>query len=111
LTDLFALLLDNAMIHGQSTNPDTDSVIRIYGEREGSLSRFHMCDNGCGVPAEYLERVFEIFERLNVKGGGGGTGIGLSIARRIVESQHGRIWIESLAEGGAMVVFELPDGE
>jgi signal transduction histidine kinase len=39
-----------------------------------------------------------------------GTGIGLSIARRIVESRHGRIWIENLPEGGAMLVFELPDG-
>jgi len=41
----------------------------------------------------------------------GKTDIGLSIARRIVESRHGRIWIENIPEGGAMVVFELPDGE
>jgi len=111
LTDLFTLLLDNALLHGQSANSEMGSVIRIHGEREGNLSRFYIIDNGIGIPPEYLERVFEIFERLNVKGSEGGTGIGLSIARRIVESQHGRIWIENLPESGAMVVFELPDGE
>lgn len=111
LTDLFSVLLDNALRHGQSADPNTASTIRISGERCEGLSRFCICDNGCGIPAEYLERVFEIFERLSVKNGEGGTGIGLAIARRIVESRHGRIWIENLPEGGAEVIFELPDKE
>ncbi len=111
LTDLFIVLLDNALRHGQSIDPDVPSRIRISGERGEGFSRFRICDNGSGIPVEYLERVFEIFERLSVKTGEGGTGIGLSIARRIVESRHGKIWIENLPEGGAMVVFELPDEE
>ena len=111
LTDLFSVLLDNALRHGQPADPNEPPVIRVAGEREDGLSRFRIIDNGCGIPVEYLERVFEIFERLTVKNGEGGTGIGLSIARRIVESKHGKIWIENLPEGGAMVVFELPDGE
>ncbi len=109
LIDLFALLLDNAIRHGQSGEVGVDSCIAVSGERDKGLSRFRIRDNGNGIPTEYLERVFEIFERLNVVNGEGGTGIGLSIARRIVESRHGRIWIENRPEGGAMVVFELPD--
>ncbi|MEI7457207.1 MAG: PAS domain S-box protein [Nitrosomonadales bacterium] len=109
LNDLFSLLLDNAIKHGQPADPHVLPVICISGEREGALSRFRISDNGCGIPAEYLERVFEIFERLS-HGSDGGAGIGLSIARRIVESRHGKIWIENLPYGGAMVVFELPDG-
>lgn len=110
LTDLFAVLLDNALRHGQPADPNVASLVRITGERGDGLSRFRICDNGNGIPVEYLERVFEIFERLSVANRDVGTGIGLSIARRIVESRHGRIWIENLPEGGAMVVFELPDG-
>jgi PAS domain S-box-containing protein len=108
-TDLFTLLLDNALRHGQSVNANVASTIHIVGERAGDVSRYSIIDNGCGIPAEYLERVFEIFERLSVTRGEGGTGIGLSIARRIVESRHGKIWIENLPEGGTKVVFELPD--
>lgn len=100
LTDLFTVLLDNALHHGQSADPNVASLIRITGEREDGLSRFRICDNGGGIPVEYLERVFEIFERLSVANRDMGTGIGLSIARRIVESRHGRIWIENLSEGG-----------
>ncbi len=111
LTDLFALLLDNALRHGQSPDPYKASFIRISGERGDGLSRIRIRDNGSGIPAQYLERVFEIFERLNVGNSEGGTGIGLSIARRIVESRHGKIWIENADDGGAQVVFELPDGE
>jgi light-regulated signal transduction histidine kinase (bacteriophytochrome) len=109
LTDLFTLLLDNAFRHGRSVNADVPTTIRILGERAGNVSRYSIIDNGGGIPAEYLERVFEIFERLSVARGAGGTGIGLSIARRIVESRHGKIWIENMPEGGTKVVFELPD--
>ncbi|MFA6311624.1 MAG: DUF3365 domain-containing protein [Sterolibacterium sp.] len=115
LMDLFAVLLENAVVHGHPLDPAVGPQIRIYGERDGAVSRYHVVDNGPGIPAEYQERVFGIFERLGTGGDTGnddpGTGIGLSIARRIIESRHGRIWIENLPQGGAMAVFELPDGE
>lgn len=109
LNDLFAVLLDNALIHGHPLDPALPPRIRIEGERGDGFSRYRVADNGPGIPAEYRERVFEIFERLS-SGGEGGSGIGLSIARRIVESRHGRIWIEQGEQGGTTVVFELPDG-
>jgi len=111
LMDLFCVLLENALHHGRPADSSVPRHIHIGGERQGRLSRYRIGDNGPGIPAEYRERVFGIFERLNTSGGEGGTGIGLSIARRIVESRHGKIWIENLPQGGALVTFELPDGE
>ena len=115
LIDLFLILVDNALRYGRPADPAQLPLIRIGGERCAGLSRYSVSDNGPGIPAEYLTRVFEIFERLSSRARSGdtdaGTGIGLSIARRIIESRHGRIWIENQPQGGATVVFELPDGE
>lgn len=108
LTDLFSLLLDNAMKHGRPLDSETPLQITVGGERGEGYSRYRVADNGPGIPAEYRERVFGIFERLS-SGAESGSGIGLSIARRIVESRQGRIWIEPAMSGGVMVVFELPD--
>ena len=108
LSDMFAVLLDNALIHARPLDPGQPLRIRISGERGDGYSRYRIADNGPGIPAEYRMRVFEIFERLT-SGREGGSGIGLSIARRIVESRHGRIWIEQNEPSGAVVLFELPD--
>jgi PAS domain S-box-containing protein len=109
LMDLFAVVLDNALRYGRPVDADSRLRIHISGERDGALSRYRISDNGAGIPAEYRRRVFEIFERLK-QGNEAGSGIGLSIARRIVESRNGSIWIENAPQGGTMVVFELPDG-
>ncbi|MFZ3018615.1 MAG: DUF3365 domain-containing protein [Gallionella sp.] len=109
LNDLFAVLVDNALIHARPLDHAQSLRISIGGERGEGLSRYRVADNGPGIRTEYRERVFEIFERLTA-GDEGGSGIGLSIARRIVESRHGKIWIEQAEQGGTAVVFELPDG-
>lgn len=108
LNDLFAVLLDNALIHARPVDSAQPLRIRISGEQHDGFSRYRVADNGPGIRAEYRERVFDIFERLTA-GGESGSGIGLSIARRIVESRHGRIWIEQAEQGGTAVVFELPN--
>ncbi|WAK03495.1 CHASE domain-containing sensor histidine kinase [Methylobacter sp. YRD-M1] len=110
LMDLFTEILDNALRYGRPVDAGSRPQVYISGERDGALSRYRISDNGAGIPAEYLRRVFEIFERLK-PGSTEGSGIGLSIARRIVESRNGSIWIENAPQGGAMVVFELPDGK
>lgn len=108
LTDLFSILLENALIHATPPDPQQTLRISIRGERSEGVSRYFVSDNGPGVPAEYQERIFGIFEHL---GGArkSGTGIGLSIARRIVESCGGAIRIDPTAASGTTVVFELPD--
>jgi two-component system, chemotaxis family, sensor kinase Cph1 len=64
-------------------------------------------DNGIGIPPEYHERVFGMFERLHSRDRFPGTGLGLAIVKRIVESYGGRIWVESEAGKGSTFYFSL----
>jgi signal transduction histidine kinase len=104
LINLLEILLDNALVHKR---PDTETHIRVSGGQREAMTYLRVEDNGPGIPEAYRQRVFEVFECLAVKPGGG-TGIGLAVARRIVESQGGKIAIETSTLGGAAVVFELP---
>jgi len=67
---------------------------------------FFVSDNGIGIPPEYHERVFRLFDKLNPESEG--TGIGLALVKRIVESHGGRIWIQSEFGQGAKFIFTLP---
>jgi len=103
LHQVIAVLLRNAVDNAREGVPP---LIRIAGEWLDGSVRYRVEDNGCGVPEVYRERVFRLFERL--KASGTGTGIGLAIARRIIEGRGGRIWIEDGFDGGAAIVFDLP---
>ncbi|MDJ1472300.1 ATP-binding protein [Cytophagaceae bacterium DM2B3-1] len=68
-------------------------------------------DNGIGFDAEYAEQIFILFRRLNARFEYSGTGIGLSICKRIVEGHGGTIWAESVPGNGATFTFTLPFSE
>lgn len=104
LIDLFEILLANALIHART---DKITMIRISGQNRQTITRFRIEDNGPGIEPQYQERVFGVFEQLKPNPLAG-TGIGLAIARRIVESRSGEIWIETPMQGGTAVVFDLP---
>jgi signal transduction histidine kinase len=70
--------------------------------------RFTVADSGPGIPPADLERVFDRFWRDGQRGGHVGAGLGLSIAKGIVEAHGGRIWAESAPGKGATFHFELP---
>ncbi|MEI7843180.1 MAG: CHASE domain-containing protein [Gallionellaceae bacterium] len=106
LSDLFEVAIDNALVHGKERSP---LIINIVGEPVGNFVRYSVSDNGPGIEAQYRERVFRVFERLSTMGDG--TGIGLAIVRRIVESCGGRVWIEESPQGGCRILFELPTKE
>ena len=107
MSDLFAVLISNSLIHATS---EQQPLVRIRGESLPDRVRVRIEDNGPGIPAEYRERVFKVFEHLGANPLAG-TGVGLSIARRIVESSNGQIWIERSPLGGIAVVFEIEKGE
>jgi two-component system sensor histidine kinase KdpD len=94
------------------------STIRIRAERgKNSMVRVSIEDEGAGIPVELRQRVFDKFFRATRAGDIGtseplGTGMGLSIAKGIVEAHDGTIWIEGRQDGkGTRVVFALPIGD
>jgi light-regulated signal transduction histidine kinase (bacteriophytochrome) len=105
LKDIFSILIDNALQYQYSKRTPQ---ITISGELKAGRIVFQVADNGIGIPAEYRERVFGVFERLQVHDDQNSTGIGLAIVRRIIESCGGSVALQETPGGGATVVFDLP---
>jgi light-regulated signal transduction histidine kinase (bacteriophytochrome) len=101
--DLWWALLDNAFLYAGA---DGAPRVEVSGERRGSRVHYRVADNGPGIPAAYRSRLVPGFERL--ENSGPGTGIGLPLVRRIVESLGGGVGLEENPGGGLVVVFELP---
>jgi signal transduction histidine kinase len=104
LVQLFQNLISNAIKYRR---PDARLRLRIGARREGPQWLVSVADNGLGFEARYSERIFELFKRLHGKNVPG-TGIGLTICKKIVERHGGRIWAESQAGRGATFYFTLP---
>lgn len=85
------------------------STISIGAERTGDEVTVSVSDEGPGVEPEDRERIFEQFQQTGGGKAKGGSGLGLSIARRYVELHGGRIWVEERPGGGARFCFSLPD--
>ena len=101
-------LLDNAMKYG---HPPIAVTVRAGAEMDdlptGDWLVVTVRDHGQGIPEDDRSRVFERFSRLG-DGGAGGTGLGLSVARGLVEAMGGRLWIAPTDGPGATLAFSLP---
>jgi signal transduction histidine kinase len=105
LTSLFQNLISNAI---KFRAPDRPPRIRVAATRQGDDWLFSVTDNGIGIEPEYADRIFVIFQRLHDRTAYAGTGIGLSMCRKIVEHYGGRIWLDTEYQGGAKFNLTLP---
>ncbi len=105
LTQTLHGLLDNAIKYAREGVPPE---IRLQVEDTPEAWVFHVLDNGIGIEPQFHEKIFIIFQRLHNRDQYGGTGIGLAIAKKNIESWGGRIWLDSKAGEGTTFHFTLP---
>jgi PAS domain S-box-containing protein len=103
-----AELLSNLISNAVKYNDKSQKRVEINWQVEGSAYRFRVQDNGIGIDNRYLDKIFELFERLNPRDDYEGTGAGLAICKRIVEELGGEIWAESQEGVGSTFHFTLP---
>ncbi|MDP1569447.1 MAG: PAS domain-containing protein [Vicinamibacterales bacterium] len=104
VVELLQNLVENA---GKYRQPGRGLRVEIGATRHDAVVTGFVRDNGSGIDPRYHETVFGLFNKLNAKSEG--SGVGLALARRIVEVHGGRLWVESAGEGeGAAFCFTLP---
>jgi two-component system, sensor histidine kinase and response regulator len=104
LVQLFQNLLGNALKYHRDETPK----IRASASRGANEWRFAVEDNGIGIAEEDFERIFQTFHRRHAREYSG-TGIGLTVCRKIVERHHGRIWLASTLGQGTTFYFTIVD--
>ena len=107
LAEVFQNLISNAIRFADAEAPR----IRISADREPRAWCFSVADNGIGIEPQHRQRIFEMFRRLHSRREYPGTGIGLTICKKIVERQGGGIWVEENPGGGSVFRFTVPDSQ
>lgn len=105
LNQLLQNLLSNAV---KFRRPDVAPVVLVRCEDRETEYVFSVADNGIGIPEEFRERIFIIFQRLHARTKYEGTGIGLAICQKIAQKLGGKLWLESEAGEGSTFYFSLP---
>jgi len=96
----------NVMENACKFSEDRECLVAITYHAEKTIIRFQ--DNGIGISSEELSNIFKPFYRGENKQYASGTGIGLSLCKKIVDLHHGEIWVSSVQHGGTVFTIELP---
>jgi len=106
IEQLLQNLIGNALKYRRDGVPPR---VNVTAWRDGANWHFAVQDNGIGIEPEYHAKIFGVFKRLHARGEKySGTGMGLAICQKIVESYQGRIWVESKPGQGATFHFTIP---
>jgi signal transduction histidine kinase len=111
MTEVFHNLISNAIKYNDKPRPVIEVGCAETPNSQTGPAEYviHVRDNGMGIQAEYFEKIFQIFQRLQRDDEG--TGIGLTIVKRVVEWHGGRVWVESEFGQGTTFYFTLPKRE
>jgi PAS domain S-box-containing protein len=104
ITRVFWHIINNAVRYSDKSQRQ----IKIGCVLEDGFWKFSIADNGPGIDHKYFEKIFKIGQKLSPHDITGGTGIGLSIAKKIIEDEGGKIWVESVINKGSTFYFTLP---
>jgi light-regulated signal transduction histidine kinase (bacteriophytochrome) len=104
-------VFQNLIVNAAKYNDKKEKLVEVGWEVKEATPVFYVRDNGIGIPQQHRENIFRIFKRLHEQNKfGGGTGAGLTIAKKIVERHGGRIWVESSVGVGTTFFFTLQEG-
>jgi two-component system, chemotaxis family, sensor kinase Cph1 len=111
MNELFTNLIANAIKYNDKEQKWVEIGVIEATEASKPAPVFYVKDNGIGIPARHQDKIFQIFRRLHGQNEyGGGTGAGLTIAKKIVERHGGKIWMHSTPDEGSTFYFTLPRG-
>ena len=112
LQQLFQNLISNALKYSKAgVPPQIDITAGRSKEGEKTYNVISVADNGIGFQQQYADKIFKMFTRLHAKGEYSGTGVGLSIVKKVVENHDGFIRVESTPREGTTFVVYLPAGD
>jgi signal transduction histidine kinase len=104
-----SIVITNLVTNALKYTP-AGGTVNVRGRHEGGALQLEVQDTGAGIPQEFLERIFDKFVQVKRASDTtpGSVGLGLAIAKEIVEMYGGRIWAESLPGRGSTFAFRLP---
>ena len=104
MTQVFRNLVDNAVKYMDKPR----GQIRIDCAEEDGFWKFSVADNGRGIREKHFEKIFQMFQTFASRDEIEGTGIGLAIVKKLVETSGGSLWVESQVDEGSTFFFTLP---
>ena len=107
MQQVFLNLIGNAIKHGDEAQ-GTQVSVSVVDDPEDLYIEFQVKDTGPGISADYVDKIWGIFQTLQPRDKVEGTGIGLALVKKIVERQGGRIWVETAPGEGTTFHFRWP---